>query len=371
VALIAAATFLIVSVGAFRRGAEDASDVRSASGGFALIGETMAPLMHDPSTPAGRDALGLGADVAGIRLARFRLRPGDDASCLNLYRPQSPRLLGATREFVRGNRFTFSQSLAASDAERENPWLLIERPLAQDEAIPIVGDATSLAYVFHLGVGDEYVMQGPDGRPLRLRIVGALRDSVLQSELVMSDANFTRLFPRNEGFRMFLIDAEPSRVDAVAATLERGLEDFGMDVQSTAERLASYHRVENTFLTTFQTLGGLGLLLGTIGLGTVLLRNVLERRRELALLRATGYRKGHLVLMVIAESVFLLTCGLLLGTLSALVAIAPAYLDRAQPFPVAGTLGLLAAVLATGLLSTIMATRAVASSQLLPALKNE
>ncbi len=369
-ALIAAATFLIVSVGAFRRGAEEPGDVKSASGGYALIAETVVPLMHDPSTPEGRDALNLGSELDGIQVARFRLRPGDDVSCLNLYRPRSPRLLGATSRFVRANRFTFARSMAANADEEANPWLLLNRRF-DDGAVPVVVDATSLAYVFHLAVGDDYVMQGPDGRPLPLRIVGALRDSVLQSELVMSDAQFTRLFPRNEGFRVFLVAEDRARIPAIATALEEQLRDFGMDVQSTSERLASYHRVENTFLTTFQALGALGLVLGTLGLGTVLLRNVLERRRELALLQATGYRRSHLVRMVVAESLFLLVCGLLLGVASAAVAITPAYLERAQPFPVTSTLGLLAAVLAAGLLSTIMATRAAATLPLLEALKNE
>jgi ABC-type lipoprotein release transport system permease subunit len=58
----------------------------------------------------------------------------------------------------------------------------------------------------------------------------------------------------------------------------------------TEERLANFHRVENTYLSTFQMLGGLGLILGTLGMAAVLLRNVLERRRELALLRAVGLR---------------------------------------------------------------------------------
>ena len=370
VALIASATFLIVSVGAFRRGVDDVRDAKSSSGGYALIGETVAPLHHDPSTTEGREALNLGPALEGLAAARFRLRPGDDASCLNLYRPQNPRLLGATDTFVQANRFTFGDSLAATPEEEANPWLLLGRRF-DDGAVPVVGDATSLAYVFHLGVGDDYVMQGPDGVPLRLRIVGALRDSVLQSELIMADASFTRLFPRNEGFRVFLVEADPDRADVVASALEDQLRDFGMDVQSTAERLASYHRVENTYLSTFQALGALGLIVGTFGLGTVLLRNVLERRRELALLRASGYRRVHLVQMVVAESVLLLLCGLVLGFGSAAVAIAPAWIDRAQPPPVLPTLGLLLAVFVTGLLSTLMATRAVARAPLLEALKNE
>ena len=370
VALIASATFLIVSVGAFRRGVEDLGEVKSPSGGYVLIGETVAPLHHDPSTAEGREALNLGPELDGLATARFRLRPGDDASCLNLYRPQNPRLLGATDAFVQANRFTFGESLAATPREEANPWLLLDRRF-DDGAVPVVGDATSLAYVFHLGVGDDYVMQGPDGTPLRLRIVGALRDSVLQSELIMADASFTRLFPRNEGFRVFLVEADPARAGAVAAALEDQLQDFGMDVQSTAERLASYYRVENTYLSTFQALGALGLIVGTFGLGTVLLRNVLERRRELALLRASGYRRVHLVRMVVAESVLLLLCGLVLGSGAAAVAIAPAWIERARPAAVLPTLGLLVAVLATGLLSTLMATRAVARAPLLEALKNE
>ena len=39
-------------------------------------------------------------------------------------------------------------------------------------------------------------------------------------------------------------------------------------------------------------------------------RNVLERRRELALLRAVGYDRRHVTLMIGAETLFLLLAGL-------------------------------------------------------------
>ena len=107
-----------------------------------------------------------------------------------------------------------------------------------------------------------------------------------------------------------LVETAPERAAEVATRIEDGLSDFGGDATSTAERLARFHRVENTYLSTFQTLGGLGLLLGTVGLATVLLRNVLERRRELALLGAVGYRRGHFLLMVAAENTLLLAGGL-------------------------------------------------------------
>jgi ABC-type antimicrobial peptide transport system permease subunit len=155
----------------------------------------------------------------------------------------------------------------------------------------------------------------------------------------------------------------------VATALEEGLADFGFDAQSTAARLASYHRVENTYLSTFQALGGLGLLLGTLGLGAILLRNVLERRRELALLQAVGYEGRTLGLMVVAESVVLMATGIGTGALSAVVAVAPALSARATNLPIGSTAAVLVGVFAAGLISSLIATRAAAASPLLASLK--
>ena len=115
---------------------------------------------------------------------------------------------------------------------------------------------------------------------------------MLQGELLMSEANFLKLFPEQEGYRFLLVDAPADRADAVSPPSKTGCRISAPTPWPPAERLAEFHRVENTYLSTFQTLGGLGLLLGTIGLAAVLLRNVLERRRELALLGAVGYGGG-------------------------------------------------------------------------------
>jgi len=149
------------------------------------------------------------------------------------------------------------------------------------------------------------------------------------------------------------------------------LSDFGFDVTSTTERLASFHRVENTYLSTFQALGGLGLVLGTVGLAIVLLRNVLERRREMALLRAVGYSARHFMLMVITENTFLVCCGLMTGTLSALLAIAPAFFSRSGHFSSLSLGLLLLTILVIGLIASIAATVAALRSPLLPALRSE
>jgi len=377
IALIASAAFIIVSVDAFRRDTATPGETTSGSGGFPLLAESLLPIVHDPSTPEGREALNLGDDeasspTAGVTFARFRVRPGDDASCLNLYQPRNPKIIAATDDFVRGKRFAFQSSLAVSAEEKENPWLLLNREF-EDGALPVIADANSMNYVLHLKLGEDLVLpSGTDANPVRLRFVASLADSVFQSELVMGEKNFLRLFPEQQGYRFFLIATPTSApATAVGAVLEDRLSDFGFDVVSTSEKLASFHRVENTYLSTFQMLGGLGLLLGTLGMAAVLLRNVLERRRELALLRAVGYNSSHFTLMVIAENAFLLVCGLVTGTVCALLAIAPVFFSR-QARGASISLGLLLlAVLISGLAASIVATWAALRAPLLPALRAE
>ncbi|HKR59814.1 MAG TPA: ABC transporter permease [Pyrinomonadaceae bacterium] len=372
IALIASAAFIIVAVDAFRhREGTTALDRKSGSGGFPLLAESLLPLVHDPGTETGQEALNLAHDasspLAGVSFERFRVRPGDDASCLNLYAPRNPKIIAPRDSFLQNNRFAFSSSLAATGEEKNNPWLLLNRQFS-DGAVPFVADANSAAYVLHVKSGGDLVL--PSGTHLRL--VGTLANSVLQSELIISEANFLHLFPDEEGYRLFLIDTPaPERAAEVAATLEDRLSDFGVDVVPTSERLANFHRVENTYLSTFQMLGGLGLLLGTLGMAAVLLRNVLERRRELALLRAVGYNAGHLALMVIAENAFLLACGLVTGVVCAVLAIAPVFLERGRRLPSISLGFLLLAVLVSGLTASIVATWATLKSPLLPALRAE
>jgi len=372
ITLIASAAFIIVAVDSFRRSGVSASDRKSGTGGYPLLAESLLPVVHDPNTPDGREALNLNTGEATLKNLSFvslRVRPGDDTSCLNLYQPRNPKIVAPPESFIRDNRFTFQSSLATTTEEKNNPWLLLDRQL-DDGAVPVIGDANSLTYVLHLKVGDEMTVDHANG-PLKLRIVAALSDSIFQSELLMSDKNFLRLFPTEEGYRMFLVDLANRQAAEVSTVLEERLSDFGFDAVSTEERLANFHRVENTYLSTFQMLGGLGLALGTLGMAAVLLRNVFERRRELALLRAVGYNSSHFAAMVITENVLMLTVGLAVGFVCALLAIAPVLFDRGGRLPNISLGLLLLAVLLSGAIASLVATLAALRSPLLPALRAE
>ena len=375
-ALIASAAFIIVSVDSFRKGAGEIAGARtSGTGGYVLIAESELPLLHNPNEASGREALIVNAQAfERVRFTRLRVRPGDDASCLNLYRPTSPTIVAPESAFIDEGRFSFGATLAQTDAERQNPWLLLRRPVG-DGPVPVIADATSLQYVLHAKVGDVFSMDIGADRPLELQFVAAVKDSILQGELLMAEENFVRLFPAQQGYRYFLIDA-PAVTTAEAAAelsgvLEKELGTFGFDAVTAAERLEAFHRVENTYLSTFQSLGGLGLLLGTIGLAAVMFRNVLERRRELGLLRAVGYDRSRVSQMILAEAILLLGAGLGAGVLSAVVAVVPAWTSHSGGGPGMTLVLLLAAVVVAGVLSSVAATRIASSGGTLDALRSE
>jgi ABC-type antimicrobial peptide transport system permease subunit len=139
----------------------------------------------------------------------------------------------------------------------------------------------------------------------------------------------------------------------------------------TVQRLNAFNAVQNTYLSTFQALGGLGLLLGSAGLGVVVLRNVQERRGELALLLAVGFRGRALQWLVLSEHGALLGLGLAAGVIAAAVGVMPALLSPGAQIPYASLGWTFAAVLANGLIWAWLATRFALRGKLLDALRNE
>ena len=374
--LIASASFVIVAVAANRHDVTSQEpSFHSGDGGFRLIAESDVPIYGDQLD------LDLPQDSAPVELLPFRVKPGEDASCLNLYRPSKPTLLGAPAEMIRRGGFAFQSTIAetaatsnaggsdigGTEGEQANPWRLLEEKTA-DGAIPVFGDANSVQWILHLGLGQELEISDEQGKARRLVIAGTLSRSIFQSQLILSEKHFLELFPSQGGYNLFLVEtASP----AVSAQLEERFADRGLDATRTADRLAGYLVVENTYLSTFQTLGGLGLLLGTLGLAVVMVRNVIERRGELALMQAVGFGRGSISWLVLAENGFLLVFGVIIGAATALLAVAPQLINGQAEPPWLSLSVTLLVILAVGLIAGAAAVGATIRSPIVAALRGE
>jgi hypothetical protein len=335
-----------------------------------LLGQSALPIVHNLNDKDGRDFFGLDEKaLREVQVVPLRVREGDDASCLNLNRAQTPRLLGLRPDLL-DQRQAFTFGAVARGLPRNHPWLLLNQKLP-DDAVPAIGDQASIQWALGKKVGDTLDYTDERGRTFKLRLVGGLVNSILQGSLIIDEEEFIRRFPTESGYRMFLVDVPSNSLEAAGTELSRGLRDMGMELTPTVQRLAEFNAVQNTYLSTFQALGGLGLILGTIGLGVVVLRNVLERRGELALLLAVGFRKRALKWLVVSEHGALLALGLGVGVVAAAVAVLPSLLAPGAHVPVAFLGLVLAAVLVTGALSTWVATAIALRGKLVNALRGE
>jgi hypothetical protein len=369
--LVGSACFVIVAVGANRsHGGQDLEKRTSGAGGFLLQARSDIPLVRDLNDADALFDLGFSdpdsEQLTAAHFMPFRALPGDDVSCRNLYKPGSPGVLGVPRQQIDRGGFRFQGLIK----EAENPWALLEEDLGP-EVIPAFGDANSVMWILHKSLGEDIVLTNDDGREIRLRLVGLLARSIFQSELLISEANFQKHFPGRSGYSFFLIDASREQLDQVGRILEDNLERFGFDVTATSQVLEGYLSVENTYLSTFQTLGGLGLLLGTLGLAIILIRNTIERTGELATLSAFGFSRRKLSVLVLSENCFLLVLGILLGTFSALLAVAPHVLVSGSEIPWVSLFLTLIAVFATGTVASAISVHVLAKRPLLAALRQE
>ncbi len=371
VGLLAFASFLIASMSLFQ-----IAPTLQGSGGFELVAESSLPIYRDPGATRVREEALSNEDFETLRtvnILSFRERPGEDASCNNLFQVAQPTVLGIPpsmhdhqSSIPESERFQW----AAYDPAFESGWQALAQAAsgADGDPIPVVIDMNTAAWSLHQGasIGAISKVQFQD-RVIHFKTVGLLSNSIMQGKLLISEYNFTQLFPEISGYRYFLIHDDDRPTAAVTAALENGWSDQGLDVTSSAETLSKLLAVQNTYISAFQAIGALGLLLGTVGLAVVQIRSVLERRRELALMQAIGFSRSRLSSLLLFEASLLLLGGLAVGLLAALIAIVPYMLTGNSQTGYAEPLVMLGIVLVVGWIASLLA---VITALRQPVLKN-
>ena len=333
VILLAVGTFLTVGILSMKQDpAEGCESPSSGSGGFASIVTSVTAL----DRTRGLEMAGKASGAKGM--VPVRVHEGDEAGCLNMSQPQTPRLLGLdTRAMARARAF--------EPVDSGGIWTRIERPLEDGTVPALAADQTMLQYSLKAkaGVTDGTVLQyaGENGAVWRVRIVGALpvRSGILQGALILDEKQFVKMFPHEAGYRLWLCDyapyllrdeadKRPSRkpwvagADQTVSKLRHPVP--GVTVETVEERLRLLGSVESAYLDMFLVLGGLGVVLGVAGIALVILRGVEERRGELALLGAVGLSRRTVMRLLGAEYGAMVSAGLAVGIVPALVAIQPA-----------------------------------------------
>ncbi|MBJ05567.1 MAG: hypothetical protein CMO40_00385 [Verrucomicrobiaceae bacterium] len=325
VGILACGVFLVIAVTAFQKhGGEEWAERSSGAGGFALWVETTNPINRAADAKQDPDYFEMGEERGLLGEIRpFRLGVGDDASCFNLNKATRPRLL-ATDSSALAERDSFSLKAVAGGMQIERGWELLRDP-APPRVLRAFIDQTTMMWVLKKKVGDRITYQDEWDVDFEVEITGALADSVFQGSMIVDEEAFLTYFPSQEGYRLFLADLSgTSNPEEARSEIQKATADRGSTVTTTRERLEGFHGVENTYIAIFHVLGGLGLILGSAGLGIVTARNLVERKGEFQLMRTMGIAHRVTRKVIFKEVRAFIGWGLVIGLLASVVAILPA-----------------------------------------------
>ena len=100
----------------------------------------------------------------------------------------------------------------------------------------------------------------------------------------------------------------------VSNEMRKSLVTYGFYAIVIEEAIEQFLEVQNAFFDLFNAFLALGLIIGIVGLGIVTLRSVYERRHEIGMMRAVGFKRRAVVGSFIGESGFIAGSGLIVGT---------------------------------------------------------
>jgi ABC-type antimicrobial peptide transport system permease subunit len=370
--VLAIGVFSIILTGAYRKNySGKENEKNSGTGGYMFWAETSIPIVADLNNPEIQNKYLISDSIVSrqIHFEQFHSLDGDDASCLNLNQVNRPRILGVNPEtFHKRGAFSFITLL--DESSKNEAWLLLKKSMGND-IIPAFADQSVIQYGLKKSPGDTLFYLDEYGENLKIVLVGGLDNSVFQGSLLIDDIQFLLHFPSSGGSSVMLIDAPLNKELEIAGIINQSFADYGINLTPASVRLANFNTVENTYLSVFMILGGLGLIIGTIGLAIVLFRNIFERRHEFALLSALGLKNKHITQIILAENIFLFLSGLGSGSMAAFISILPSFLSPGFHTQVLPMLLILIVVLLSGLFWIWIPARSVLKGNNLEALKNE
>jgi putative ABC transport system permease protein len=201
----------------------------------------------------------------------------------------------------------------ASHAFGERPLQARRSPsvwedVARGEAVII---STSFAANYGVGVGDVVTLSTPSGA-LTLPVAGTTVEFVSpRGTIEISRGVFAKWWHDRQLTQVFVNAAGGTSPDAVRATIARTFgKEFQLRVLSAGELMSWFAEQVRRAFSVVQILGALVLFVVLVGMADSLAAGVMERTRELGILRAQGVRRRQLARMVVAEGLVLAGIGL-------------------------------------------------------------
>jgi putative ABC transport system permease protein len=250
---------------------------------------------------------------------------------------------------------------------------------ALDDGGIVLADKTAAER--HLHVGDTLAMTFPRDGEQRLRVVGLIADETaraLSTSYVISLASYPRHYSENVDATVYVALADGADQAATRTALKAAIADFpNAEVLDQAEAAGARAAAIDQVLGLITVLLGFAVLIALLGITNTLALSIVERTREIGLLRAVGTTRAQLSWMIRAEAVLIaaiavvagvaLGLGLATATLAGLAADTPLVIR----VPVVQMAAVVVAAVVAGLAAGLLPARRAARLDVLTAIATQ
>jgi putative ABC transport system permease protein len=161
----------------------------------------------------------------------------------------------------------------------------------------------------------------PDSQtPATLTIIGVI-DAKYGSlfGIYANQRTVDAIYPSMQVRSYFVALSDPERADTTAKAIEAALLTNGVQATSIRDELKEAQSQATGFLYLFEGFMGLGLLVGVAAVGVIAFRAVVERRQQIGVLRAIGYRREMVARAFMIETGYVVGIAVLTGTVLGLL----------------------------------------------------
>ncbi|MCL2072454.1 MAG: ABC transporter permease [Marinilabiliaceae bacterium] len=352
---LASGVFIVFSVGLNRQGFADSTQIRTATGGFSLWCETTIPIFHNIQTEDGRNKLALRSLPPETKVIQLLKYSADDASCLNLNKVVTPNVLGIDIDQLKISDFKIVNTIF--DNREKN--ILDNFKVVANSHYPALIDETVLTWSLGKKLGDTIIYESEKGKTISIILAGTLQNSIFQGHIVIDKTLFSEIWSEISGSEIMLLSLPDSEIAETKTLLTQALNNYGIRVMTTNERMKMFNSVTDTYLTIFLTLGGLGLLLGIFSFIIVVRKNLTARNKEINLYRSLGFMEIKIKNILFKENIIIPLFAIITGFLGSLTSISLGFGNIS-----AGIWGVLILFLSTFILSVMIFVKSLVKKYL-------
>jgi len=311
--------YIVFSVGLNRQDFSDHSKLINGTGGYTLWGESTVPVYYNINTQQGRDKLNLKDLPANTNTLQCLRYEADEASCLNLNKVNTPTVLGLDINQLNNSEFKIQKSL--NDWNRQQ--VMAQMQTKNNEVVPALVDATVLQWSLVKSIGDTLRYPSEGGKEILIQIIGTLSNSVFQGNILVDKKLFSGMWPEKQGSEIFLVKTDKKDIQPTKQLLQQALNNYGVLVTTTNDRLRQFNTVTDTYLSIFLTLGGLGLMLGIFAFIIVIRKNLATREAEIRMYFMFGFRSNQVRNLLFNENLLVPVYALISGIVASFIAVSP------------------------------------------------